>query len=276
MLQHAEGIVRRARRGDAADAEGDPARRHAGAGHAAGSTVAGLLESGQAAALAADPAGLVRDAIEEGLRWVSPIGTQTRRVVVETELGGVTLPVGANLGVLVSSANRDEEVLGPDRRRLRPLPPEAQPRRLRVRPSLLLRPPLLAGADADRDPAALRAAPEPPRRHRPTARLQRLGVPGTAASARALGRLMSAVDLGAADLADGELREVTVRGALARGRPQRRPLRRVRDLVHARGVPARRWVARGRGDPLRLPRLALLARRRRRRSRGRPSIRSRS
>jgi cytochrome P450 len=82
-------------------------------GHAAGSTVAGLLEAGQAAALAADPAGLVRDAIEEGLRWVSPIGTQTRRVVVETELGGVTLPVGANLGVLVSSANRDEEVFGP-------------------------------------------------------------------------------------------------------------------------------------------------------------------
>lgn len=82
-------------------------------GHAAGTTVAGLLASGQAAAVAADPAGLVRDAIEEGLRWVSPIGTQTRRVQVETELGGATLPVGANLGVLVSSANRDEEVWGP-------------------------------------------------------------------------------------------------------------------------------------------------------------------
>ncbi len=82
-------------------------------GHAAGTTVAGLLESGQAAAVAADPAGLVRDAVEEGLRWVAPIGTQTRRVKVETELGGVTLPVGANLGALVSSANRDEEVWGP-------------------------------------------------------------------------------------------------------------------------------------------------------------------
>jgi cytochrome P450 len=82
-------------------------------GHAAGSTVAGLLESGHAPALAADPAGIVRDAVEEGLRWVSPIGTQTRRVVVETELGGVRLPVGANLGALVSSANRDEDVWGP-------------------------------------------------------------------------------------------------------------------------------------------------------------------
>jgi cytochrome P450 len=82
-------------------------------GHAAGSTVAGLLESDQASAVAADPAGLVRGAIEEGLRWVSPIGTQTRRVLVETELGGVRLPVGANLGALVSSANRDEEIWGP-------------------------------------------------------------------------------------------------------------------------------------------------------------------
>ncbi len=82
-------------------------------GHAAGSTVAGLLESGQVAALAADPAGLVRDAIEEGLRWVSPIGTQTRRAVVASALGGASLPAGANLGVLVSSANRDEAVWGP-------------------------------------------------------------------------------------------------------------------------------------------------------------------
>lgn len=82
-------------------------------GHAAGTTVAGLLESGQSAAVAADPAGRARDAIEEGLRWVSPIGTQTRRVRVETKLGGVTLPVGANLGALVSSANRDEDIWGP-------------------------------------------------------------------------------------------------------------------------------------------------------------------
>ena len=81
-------------------------------GHAAGSTLAGLLESGQGASVVADPAGLVKDAIEEGLRWVSPIGTQTRRCLVEVELGGVTLPAGANLGVLVSSANRDEEVWG--------------------------------------------------------------------------------------------------------------------------------------------------------------------
>lgn len=83
-------------------------------GHAAGSTLAGLLGSGQAAEVVADPSRLVRDAIEEGLRWVSPIGTQTRRAKVDLELGGVAVPAGANLGVLVSSANRDEEVWGPD------------------------------------------------------------------------------------------------------------------------------------------------------------------
>ena len=81
-------------------------------GHASGSTVVGLLQSGQAAELAADPAGLVRAAIEEGLRWVSPIGTQTRHVVDETSLGGVALPAGASLGLLVSSANRDRAVWG--------------------------------------------------------------------------------------------------------------------------------------------------------------------
>ncbi len=83
-------------------------------GHAAGTTLAGLLASGQAAEVAAAPERLVRDAIEEGLRWVSPIGTQTRRARVEVELGGVTVPAGASLGVLVSSANRDESVWGAD------------------------------------------------------------------------------------------------------------------------------------------------------------------
>jgi cytochrome P450 len=84
-------------------------------GHGAGSTVVGLLSHrGQAQALAADPAGLVGAAVEEGLRWMSPIGTQTRRVVADTELGGTRLPAGANVGLLVSSANRDEDMFGRD------------------------------------------------------------------------------------------------------------------------------------------------------------------
>ena len=82
-------------------------------GHGAGTTVAGLLLSGQADLVGRDPAGLTSAAVEEGLRWVSPIGTQTRRACAEIELGGATLPGGASLGVLVSSANRDEAVWGP-------------------------------------------------------------------------------------------------------------------------------------------------------------------
>ncbi len=81
-------------------------------GHAAGSTLVGLLESRQVRAVV-DDLTLVREAVEEGLRWVSPIGTQTRRALVDAELGGTTVPAGANLGLLVSSANRDEEVWGP-------------------------------------------------------------------------------------------------------------------------------------------------------------------
>ncbi len=84
-------------------------------GHAAGSTVYGLLtHPDQAAELAADPAGLVRPAVEEGLRWISPIGTQTRRATRDTELAGAELSAGANIGLLVSSANRDEAVWGAD------------------------------------------------------------------------------------------------------------------------------------------------------------------
>jgi cytochrome P450 len=77
-------------------------------GHGAGSTLVGLLsDPGQLAAARADP-GLLPAVVEEGLRWVSPIGTQTRQVAAGTELGGVRLPRGAAVGSLVSSANRDE------------------------------------------------------------------------------------------------------------------------------------------------------------------------
>jgi len=101
-------------------------------GHAGGSALAGLLASpGQLAAVRDDPAGLVPAVVEEGLRWVSPIGTQTRQAVADTELGGVTIPGGAPVGSLVSSANRDEaKFTDPDRfdiLRYRPASPETAP-----------------------------------------------------------------------------------------------------------------------------------------------------
>jgi cytochrome P450 len=84
--------------------------------HGGASTLAGLLsDPAQRDAVAADP-GLIAAAVEEGLRWVSPIGTQTRQAAADVQVGDVTIPRGAPVGALVSSANRDETKFGePDR-----------------------------------------------------------------------------------------------------------------------------------------------------------------
>lgn len=50
---------------------------------------------------------LVAPAVEEGLRWHSPVGTSTRQTTAETELAGVTLPPGALVAAVLASANRD-------------------------------------------------------------------------------------------------------------------------------------------------------------------------
>ena len=64
----------------------------------------------------ADPHEMVPTAVEEGMRWISPIGTQTRQVRQEVELAGVRLPVGARVAAVVASANRDERIYEqPDR-----------------------------------------------------------------------------------------------------------------------------------------------------------------
>jgi cytochrome P450 len=78
-------------------------------GHGAGSTLAGLLQNpDQLDAVRAEPDRLLPAAVEEGLRWVAPIGTQTRQAVADTEIGGAVIPASAPVGALVSSACRDE------------------------------------------------------------------------------------------------------------------------------------------------------------------------
>ncbi|MGD6741721.1 cytochrome P450 [Streptomyces sp. BH106] len=80
-------------------------------GHGAASTLYGLLsEPEQLATVLADPEGQCGTAVEEGIRWVSPIGTQARLVTRPTELGGVQLPMGAKVSAVLASANRDEAV----------------------------------------------------------------------------------------------------------------------------------------------------------------------
>lgn len=82
-------------------------------GHGMGSTVYGLLgDPEQGRALASDPEKLVGKAVDEGLRWISPIGTQAR-ASVGAEVGGVRIPPDDNVAFLVPSANRDDAVWGP-------------------------------------------------------------------------------------------------------------------------------------------------------------------
>lgn len=51
---------------------------------------------------------LIPQAIEEGVRWETPLTSIVRRTVEETELCGVTIPAGAAIMVCTGSANHDE------------------------------------------------------------------------------------------------------------------------------------------------------------------------
>ena len=157
-------------------------------GHGAGSVLLALLSHPeQLDEVRADPDGLLDAAVEEGMRWISPIGTQGRRTVATTTLGGVELPEGraGGRGDLLRQPRRDA-IRGP--RRIRHPPAEAARRHVRVRSSLLLRPCLRARARANRAQAAPRPLRRPPPRCRAIGSAGHgLGVPGPAGAARALG-----------------------------------------------------------------------------------------
>jgi len=53
------------------------------------------------------------DAVEECLRWVTPIQAFCRTTTEPVEVGGRSIPAGAYLVMLYASANRDETVFGP-------------------------------------------------------------------------------------------------------------------------------------------------------------------
>lgn len=86
-------------------------------GHGAGSVLVGLLTNpDQFAELRRDLDNLLPKAVDEGLRWVAPIGTQTRQTTRDVELGGTIIPAGAAVGAVISSASRDEtRFADPDR-----------------------------------------------------------------------------------------------------------------------------------------------------------------
>ncbi len=66
----------------------------------------------QRAALVADPHGLSA-AVEELLRWVTPIQAFCRTATVDLELAGSRVSAGDYLVLLYASGNRDEAVFGP-------------------------------------------------------------------------------------------------------------------------------------------------------------------
>jgi cholest-4-en-3-one 26-monooxygenase len=84
---------------------GDETTRHV----LSGGLLALLENPEQLAALRADPA-LLPGAVEEMLRWVSPIKNMVRTTTRDVTLGGAEIPEGAQLLALYPSANRDEAV----------------------------------------------------------------------------------------------------------------------------------------------------------------------
>ncbi|WP_076858405.1 cytochrome P450 [Bradyrhizobium mercantei] len=74
-----------------------------------------LMEPMQKATVLANPE-LWPTALEEAVRWISPIGMYPRRVTRPTELSGVALSEGTQIGLCVGAANRDERrFVDPDR-----------------------------------------------------------------------------------------------------------------------------------------------------------------
>lgn len=75
--------------------------------HLIGSTLYGLLrQPDDLAALRADRS-LLRLALDEGLRWESPVQIVTRETTRDVEIAGTPIPAGGSVILCVGSANRD-------------------------------------------------------------------------------------------------------------------------------------------------------------------------
>jgi cytochrome P450 len=79
----------------------------------AGGALALMQHPEQRDRLAAKP-DLIPEAVEEMLRWVTPVRNFVRCAAEDTELRGKTIRRGDYLALFYSSANRDEEVFGED------------------------------------------------------------------------------------------------------------------------------------------------------------------
>lgn len=78
--------------------------------HLISSTLLGLFgRPDQARRVASDPAAWARQAVEEGLRWLPPFGFTEKLTTADVVLGGVLIPAGTEIALVIGSANRDPE-----------------------------------------------------------------------------------------------------------------------------------------------------------------------
>ena len=84
----------------------------------AGGTLALLRHPAQLALLRDDPA-LITNAVEELLRYDSPVQVSRRITLEPVSISGVTIPAGAFVMASLGAANRDESFWGPDAAELR-------------------------------------------------------------------------------------------------------------------------------------------------------------
>jgi cytochrome P450 len=84
----------------------------------AGGALALLRHPAQLAQLRADPA-LISNAVEEMLRYDSPVQASRRITLEPVTIGGITIPAGAFVMASLGSANRDEQFWGADADELR-------------------------------------------------------------------------------------------------------------------------------------------------------------
>jgi cytochrome P450 len=73
-----------------------------------GGVMALLQHPDQRDLLADDPAGLVETAVDELLRWTSPVIQFARTATADFELAGTKISAGDTVGLWYPSANRDE------------------------------------------------------------------------------------------------------------------------------------------------------------------------
>lgn len=74
-----------------------------------GGMASALIDNPDQLALLRDDPSLINNAVEEGLRYCSPVQGLFRHVFHDTKLNGVTIPAGSRVWVCYASANRDPD-----------------------------------------------------------------------------------------------------------------------------------------------------------------------